>query len=649
MSSPILRALVVGINEFLYQKNLSGCVNDAQNMATYLAEHISEPYQPDIKLLKNAEVSRDQLINSFREHLITPAQDGDIILFYFSGHGGQELADQVFHLYESDRLLEGLVCHDSGKGGKPLLVDKEIRYLMAPLKNKNCHVVTIFDCCHAGDITREQNELPERRISSRSKARDWSEFVFAKDPKFAEASVFSEQHLDDLLPEVKHIQFTACQDFESAYEHPTRHYGFFTHSLLATLNKSGGQISYFELQRRIRAFMRVKKLKQSPHLYTPKGQQQEVMGTFLSGTISEKPITGHVAYDALRKNWTVNLGGIHGLTVDGENEAPSLWVDLGEDEYCEARIEEVFSSYSKIEFEPYANVVKREMYLAYISSLLLTPTKIYLKGESAGLAAIEAYSQAHEEELKKNQISFCEHEKDDIYILEADKQAYYLYFSSEKEVPLIEEIRGYGPQSVAEVMKKILHISRWLSIRNLKNVRPTFLSEQAIQLKVFPSKGSAIVYHPETEFIALTPAKNKEDGLKYSFQLKNQTNYELYVACLYMNRLFAIEVDYLSPNVIRLDPGHTVMALNGRQVSLSILNYIEDFNLPEEVLYFKIIASTQPFEVNLFALPALKQPQLRGQALESKGFDLEGEIGGGDGWITQLIEFHLKNPFYQQR
>ncbi|MHC5939395.1 hypothetical protein [Nostoc sp.] len=49
--------------------------------------------------------------NGFRKHLRNAKKD-DVVLFYYSGHGSQELAPKEFWHIEADRLDETLVCYD---------------------------------------------------------------------------------------------------------------------------------------------------------------------------------------------------------------------------------------------------------------------------------------------------------------------------------------------------------------------------------------------------------------------------------------------------------------------------------------------------------------------------------------------------------
>ncbi|MEO6759393.1 MAG: caspase family protein, partial [Saprospiraceae bacterium] len=156
-------ALFVGINQ--YEANvvidrmatfpaLGGCVNDVRDVRDLLAKDASI----DLKsmLLADHEATKANIVKAFEEHLGQAGPD-DVVLFYYSGHGTVEQADTKIWTAESDGRLEGIVCYyTEGESGKFLLSDKELRYLLAELYAKTqAHIVTIFDCCHSGDNTRE--------------------------------------------------------------------------------------------------------------------------------------------------------------------------------------------------------------------------------------------------------------------------------------------------------------------------------------------------------------------------------------------------------------------------------------------------------------------------------------------------------------
>ena len=163
------RALVVGIN--LYPeirengvgsaRDLRGAVNDARNMQAALVEHLD--VKPDeVRLITDAEASREGILSAFRTWLIDGTQAGDRVFFYFAGHGaqvadddgdeGQDGFDEVLAPADTAGELGG---PEAGLSG--FITDDEISALLAQLPGR--HVTMIVDACHSGTITRGALEV----------------------------------------------------------------------------------------------------------------------------------------------------------------------------------------------------------------------------------------------------------------------------------------------------------------------------------------------------------------------------------------------------------------------------------------------------------------------------------------------------------
>ena len=113
-------ALLVGIDAYHSPvPALHGCKNDIQVIHAYLQEREKNTAAFNLKalLLEDANATREAVIAGFQTHL-TQAQKDDVVLFYYSGHGSQELAPKEFWALEPDHLDETLVLVDSRDPGK---------------------------------------------------------------------------------------------------------------------------------------------------------------------------------------------------------------------------------------------------------------------------------------------------------------------------------------------------------------------------------------------------------------------------------------------------------------------------------------------------------------------------------------------------
>ena len=129
------RALVVGINDYP-PAPLSGCVNDANAVATVLETHGTESPNFEIRLVTSPpkSVTRAQLRKDITKLFATEC---DIALFYFSGHGYVRTGDGCIVTKDAQRYDEGISMTDIlGLANN------------SPVKNR----VILLDCCFSGNM-----------------------------------------------------------------------------------------------------------------------------------------------------------------------------------------------------------------------------------------------------------------------------------------------------------------------------------------------------------------------------------------------------------------------------------------------------------------------------------------------------------------
>ena len=148
--------LFVGINHYKANsiQNLGGCENDVSAIQAVLKERFNISDKNMLSLL-NAKASRAAILENFDSHL-GQAQEGDTALFYYSGHGSQERANQRFdRVNKGSHFNETLVCHDSRVNNDDYdLADKELRYLINKISKNKHRIITIIDSCHSCGASR---------------------------------------------------------------------------------------------------------------------------------------------------------------------------------------------------------------------------------------------------------------------------------------------------------------------------------------------------------------------------------------------------------------------------------------------------------------------------------------------------------------
>ncbi len=152
------RALLVGINayeppegtgpEVLRKwRDLEGAVNDVMSMQTILTARYGFD---EVTTLTNEEATRAAILESIDRYLVQPSGPGDVVVFFFAGHGSQVRNTES---QEMDGLDETIVPSDAWKGARDIR-DKELRDVFNDLLDRGVTLTLIFDSCHSGSITR---------------------------------------------------------------------------------------------------------------------------------------------------------------------------------------------------------------------------------------------------------------------------------------------------------------------------------------------------------------------------------------------------------------------------------------------------------------------------------------------------------------
>lgn len=326
------RALLVGINDYEAPvpvrggrewRNLSGAVNDALALRERLvADYGFAPR--DIVTLTDRAATRDAILGALEEHLVKPAGKGDIVLFYYAGHGSQVRNSRSD---EPDGLDESLVPADS-RLGAPDIRDKELRRYFNRILDAGARLTVILDSCHSGSAARG---LPSGAVprSVRPDPRDVS------DPSEAGP-----------LPEDRGaLVLSAAQDFAPAWETRDRLHGAFSMALLRSLDGSAAGEPAEETFLQARARLQSEYRFQEPVLA---GDADARRRPLFGDRIVRMGARAVVAVEAVERDGTVILqGGIaNGLTVGSElrlagaeDEVRLVVTAIGGLGSCEARVE----------------------------------------------------------------------------------------------------------------------------------------------------------------------------------------------------------------------------------------------------------------------------------------------------------------------
>lgn len=134
------KALVAGINAYTHPlSSLSGCVNDATKVASYLSR---PEYAFDVVSLYDEAVTRAALRKAIADCLT----DTNFSIIYFAGHGVRTAISTFLATYDYEEGDEGVDFNH---------ITAAIQKLATPSQT----VVVILDCCHSGDANSRAGEI----------------------------------------------------------------------------------------------------------------------------------------------------------------------------------------------------------------------------------------------------------------------------------------------------------------------------------------------------------------------------------------------------------------------------------------------------------------------------------------------------------
>ena len=652
-----LYALLVGINSYqgdiLLEERVSfpplrGCIEDARKIKAYLQQDPS--LDSHIELITDSQATKAEVVRLFKEHL-GQAKEGDVALFYYSGHGTQEWADTSIWKSDTDGRLECIACYyDQGTKDAFLLADKELRYLIHQLSIQKPHIVTIFDCCHSADNTRNGTftttafpDVIEKRIPFSFKRRNWDRFIFSD--AISREKVLQEGEYN-VLPEGLHVQLSACESDESAVEVSGE--GVFTKTLLQVLKTAGGDVTYQALRNRVRQYLR-NVYEQKPRIYIGNGSDALLYTTFLNKSQQESSNAfGEVTFN-MERGWQLNLGAIHGIGEKTESIRISDPEDLTQSWI--ARIGLIGTDYTQL--IPNAQLDPAKVYQGYVEGLLSQNLQVHIKNvdglpEDQQLLVNTVYNNA------KGYIVAEDQEENAQYVVRAQNGRYFITFPNDPFRPLAAPLSVGDSEAPVVIARQLQHISKWEYLKQFTNNDVnTTLSPNALQIELFQ-----VNMQGETKPL---PLHRNEAEIPYEYtggrwkgavkvRLTNTSPVNLYCCALYLSSSFGSSLDLLNPTVYLLEPGNTVeLQMRGNPVvPVKVEEVVKWYNWPQQTEYLKFIASTEEFDAQALKLESLPQPPVPGirtRGTAKRGFgDEEMEEEDVHGWTTQLITLVMRNP-----
>jgi hypothetical protein len=258
-------ALLVTVSALKYKvaPDLRGPLNDARQMRRLLVDRYGFA-DADIETVEKTAATKAGIFAAF-ERLIARAKPGDLVVYYYSGHG-VPVPDQT-PLDEADGIDEAFVPYDANNNAegdpdpKTVFLDDTLGDFLKRLPTKN--VVVLLDACHSGTGTRGGG-TPKRWLTVKRKPD--------ADPDATPVTIGDGLGSDLTGPTV----LTAAAASETAQDSDllrpvsddgNPNIGAFTFALLEAVNRTPGEkLSYRQVYNRVTDDLRQLGLKQTPQL-----------------------------------------------------------------------------------------------------------------------------------------------------------------------------------------------------------------------------------------------------------------------------------------------------------------------------------------------------------------------------------------------
>ncbi len=285
------KALLVGVNKYKYVGSLNGCVNDVRNMADILTSFYD--FTPDnIRTIVDESVTRNNLMDRL-DWLIDDAQEGDLLLFHFAGHGSQ-IQDRDGDELE-DSLDEILCLHDMDfRNSDSYLVDDDFNDIIDRLP-KDVYLTVCIDACHSGTATRDLGLLTSELQIPSEKRKIQPRYL--KPPADLELRNYGKtlnirrlgtkvredkkNAVSDSSTRANHVLLAGCMDEQTSADAflNNDYNGAFTYYLCKTIRETRGAITYKDLIKKVRERLVFNSFSQIPQL---NGNEDLMKSNFLS-------------------------------------------------------------------------------------------------------------------------------------------------------------------------------------------------------------------------------------------------------------------------------------------------------------------------------------------------------------------------------
>lgn len=645
-------ALLVGVDAYPDPRHrLRGCRNDVEAMATFLEQYQGRR-ELQVRTLLDGEASRKGVIEAWLEFKV--AKEGDVCLFYFSGHGSTGPSPDFFRHIDVNGQMQSIVCYDSRSTGGVDLTDKELSQLTWEVTYdenykafKKLHLVTIFDCCHAGGNTKEAER--DRGIDQGVIPEEIRAFFGYEqfDRQVRRGKVFYSPKRGP------HVQLAAAAEQEKAKEKVLDHKnrGLYTYLLLQTVSDHRVSLTYTQLQQALFIRLQNENERQTPQLDSLKTSVGHHSFLQLGGKVSAHSFI--VSFHRELNKWLVHCGHIQGIDPSRKGDF-KFFLPATDSEHS---LEEVYLSHAALDNFNHPDLER--VFLAEAKTFGPPSLSIGIEEALAKELSLAGLDSPYWIGVNLDQEAQCQIKKLDnqLCIMQGEQTIYRtpLPQSSEAKSALARHLQRMGKwQKTLAIANERPRIKRsqykieWYTVEGADGY-PN--EEEAPATLIDPNANQALFsyvwdqHYIEQQMAWLEPA--------FRLRFTNQSGKPLYLTGLYLQADFKI-TDRFCPSIL-LDSGKSIdfqyRTKSGRLYQSIFLSIYPEL-LKEKVQlikeYIKLFISYKPFDVEQLKQDGLNS-KLNANATtvdpsKAIGSRTDHLLGGHRDWTVETLELNIQKP-----
>ncbi|MFK7921847.1 MAG: caspase family protein [Bacteroidia bacterium] len=653
-SSQTLYALLIGIDRYGEDiEPLEGCENDARAMLDFLRRQLNfngHAYQ--IMSLLNEKAHKENVNRAIKE-LLSQAGEGEEVLFYFAGYGDVDESVLMQKAPFKDPVRK-LVLYAEGERFFSDFEDGDMRELAQQLDRQKAKLTTIIDAGFVavpGEIEQTARVRHLRKIDLPSASMGLPS-PFEKIATDTNSPIFE-------LYAAKSRNTTT----EMILGDEVR--GIFTYNLIKSLSQKKGTQGLNEVFQDLRERLARQSAHAAPNLSFEHWQESDEP-QFLGAMLAHQGARFEIRFVPEQSAWRLDAGYRDGLRaqhpVTGEMSVLDLFeagvppeaMALGKGLIGQVGAESVRARSSWIVPQGEIDLNPELAYVARLNRLPIERLRFHIDETSFQQAKLPYYKTdlsryIKTDREKENQLYLLPEidESKAQYFLQADSDQIWLSHRRDSSRPILVPAKaniGKWDRSFAKAVNQMIHLSKWDNILNLYNPNSQ-IEENLISLEIISATEQA-AYPPETigyEFAVPEP-------LQIRIRLHNYSKQPLYLGLLYLSSDLAISPIPIREGSNLLQPGESIIAIDGETASLSFSRRQQEMGQHETIDYFKLIASPEPFNPQILEMLDIERQSEKGPErsilnwTNTHSLLFDETEGRYQDWNTRLYQIKLIYP-----